>query len=627
MLGAIRKRSGSILVKLLLGLLILSFGAWGISDVFRTRASDTSVARVGDREITPNQLGNDYRRELSRLQTVFGGNFDPQQARTMGLAEMVLGRIVERTLFSLGADRLGVAVSDDLVRQEIRATPAFHNQFKKFDRLRFQEVLRSNGLSESGFAATLREDLARAQLAGSVEASAMAPKALVDALYRHRQEKRVAETVLVADGSLAHPGTPDQSALIDFHKENAARFTAPEFRALTVLGIDAKNLAKEVAVSEDALKEAYAERRDEFAIPERRTLQQMVLADEAAARRAHTLLGEGRDFAEVAKEVGGLDAETVELGALTREEMLPELAEGAFSTAAGEIVAPVQSPIGWHVVRVASIEAASQQTFAELRGKLAEEIAHDKAIDSLFRLSNQMEDVLGGGATLEETASRLNLEIVKFDAIDASGRDAAGQPVSLPFVGKELLDTAFSTEENTESPLTESGSDAYFVLHVDRVTPPALRSLEEVREAAAEAWRAARRAEASQQAAEALLQRLEGGTELSNAAAEAGFAVTTTTPFSRSSEGAKHGLPRRLVAALFDGRVGKAAAARGAKGHYVARVKEVVAADPYADADGVAAHRKQIEESMRADMVTQLAAALRERYPVTVNRDALERVF
>ena len=91
MLGAIRKRSGSILVKLLLGLLILSFGAWGISDVFRTRASDTSVARVGDREITPNQLGNDYRRELSRLQTVFGGNFDPQQARTMGLAEMVLG--------------------------------------------------------------------------------------------------------------------------------------------------------------------------------------------------------------------------------------------------------------------------------------------------------------------------------------------------------------------------------------------------------------------------------------------------------------------------------------------------------------------------------------------------------
>ena len=78
---------------------------------------------------------------------------------------------------------------------------------------------------------------------------------------------------------------------------------------------------------------------------------------------------------------------------------------------------------------------------------------------------------------------------------------------------------------------------------------------------------------------------------------------------------------------MFDGRVGKAAAARGAKGHYVARVKEVVAADPYADADGVAAHRKQIEESMRADMVTQLAAALRERYPVTVNRDALERVF
>ena len=257
MLGAIRKRSGSILVKLLLGLLILSFAAWGIDDVFRGRAANTSVARVGDREITPGQLGNDYRRELSRLQTAFGGNLDRQQARAMGLAEAVLGRIVERTLFALGADRLGVAVSDDLVRREISATPAFRNQFKKFDRLRFQEVLRSNGLSENGFVAMLREDLSRAQLAGSVEASAIAPKVLVDALYRHRQEKRVAETVLIADDSVVHPGDPDESALIDFHKKNAARFTAPEFRALTVLGIDANNLAEKVAVSEDALKEAY----------------------------------------------------------------------------------------------------------------------------------------------------------------------------------------------------------------------------------------------------------------------------------------------------------------------------------------------------------------------------------
>lgn len=629
MLGAIRKRSGSILVKLLLGLLVLSFGAWGITDVFQGRATDTSVARVGEREITPDQLGRDYQRELARLQTAFGGSLDRQQARAMGLAQVVLGRIVERTLFGLGADRLGVAVSDDLVRREIRATAAFHNQFKKFDRLRFQEVLRSNGLSEGGFVAMLREDLARSQLAGSVEAGAIAPKVLVDTLFRHRQEKRVAETVLIADDSVADPGSPDESALIEFHKKNAPRFTAPEFRALTVLGIDAKNLAKEVAVSEDALKAAYEDRRDEFGSPERRTLQQMVLADEAAAGRAHTLLKEGRDFAEVAKEVGGLDAETLELGALTREELLPELAEGAFSVADGAIVAPVESPIGWHVMRVAGIEPANQKTFADIRGKLAEELAREKAIDSLFRLSNQMEDALAGGTTLEETAFRLNLELVKIDAIDASGRDAASQPVRLPFVGKELLDKGFSTEENAESPLTETGSDAFFVVRVDRVTPPALRPLDDVREAVTEAWRAARRAEATLEAATALLRRVEGGAELSEAAAETGLTVTVTVtkPFSRSSRDASHGLPGGLVSALFEGRAGKAAMARGAKGHYVAQVKEVVAADPYADAGGLAAHRKQLEENMRADLVAQLAGALRERYPVTVNRDALERIF
>ena len=433
-------------------------------------------------------------------------------------------------------------------------------------------------------------------------------------------------------GDSALPASPDEAVLEKVANPQAGtdylvRFTAPEFRALTVLGIDAKNLAKEIAVSEAALRAAYEDRRDEFGSPERRTLQQMVLADEAMAGRAHTLIKEGRNFAEVAKEVGGLDAETLELGTLTREELLPELSKGAFSVANGEIIAPVESPIGWHVLRVTGIEPERLASFAEARGKLAEGLAREKAIDSLFRLSNQMEDGLAGGATLEETASRLNIELVKIGAIDASGRNPANQPVILPFVGKELLDKAFSTEENAESPLTETGSDGFFVVRVDRVTPPTLRPLEDVRETVAEAWATARRTEASQQAATNLVQRIKGGTELSKAAAEAGLTVIATKPFSRSSRDASHGLPGGLVTALFDGRVGKVAMARGAKGHYVARVKEVVAANPHADADRLAAHRKQLEESVRADLVAQLGGALRERYPIIINHDALQRIF
>ena len=622
MLDAIRKRTASIVVMGLIGILILSFVVWGIGDLLRVRIADV-VAEVGDVDIPPERLGAEFQRELNRLGNLSGTQLTREQARSLGLLEAVLQNMIERTLLGLGASDLGVAISDDLIARDIRDRPEFRNQLGTFDSNRFYQVLRSNGLSESGYVALLRGEIARIQYVDSIRAGGRAPGALIKAVYRYRQEKRRADVVKVADASMTVTGEPGEAALAAFHKDNPAPFTAPEYRQLTAVILEAGDLAREIAVSDEELADAYRKREDEFRQPERRRLRQMVFAEEADAKRAHGLLEEGREFGEAAREVSGADA--LDLGVVTRGRLQPELEDTAFTLTGGAYSQPIQSPVGWHLVMVDSIEEAKIQTMEQVRDELSAEVAREKAIDGLFTLANQLEDRLGGGATLEEASGQLNLRLLKIEAADRLGLDASGKPVAGLPSGAAFLDATFRTPEGEESPLTETGTDGYFIVRVDSITAPALRPLDAVRAEVSSAWKAGRRAEAADAEANALLERVRGGADLAEGAM--GLPVTTPEPFIRDSANADHGLPRKLVSGLFGVKLGEAVMARGDGGAYVARLKEILPANPLSDESGIKALENRLTRSVQADLLVQLTGALRERFPVTVNPRVIDQNF
>ena len=157
MLQAIRSKATSFVVKILFALLILTFGVWGIGDIFRNRSTDTTVATVGGRTITIEQLATAVRSDLQRLQSVLGGTIDPAQAKQLGVVDNALQRIVGSDLVDLEIDRLHLAVGDEAVRQAILANPAFRNQQGIFDRNLYQAVLANNRMSEPQFEAQLRD--------------------------------------------------------------------------------------------------------------------------------------------------------------------------------------------------------------------------------------------------------------------------------------------------------------------------------------------------------------------------------------------------------------------------------------------------------------------------------------
>ena len=626
MLTAIRTHTKSLVVKILAGLLVVSFAVWGIEDMFTLATSSASpIFEVGSLEGDEDVIRDEVRRQIRRLRPMFGNQFTVDQAKALGIVESVVQRQIDDTALRLASQGMRIEISDDLVSKEIRNTPGFQ-AFGSFDQARFQRFLNENLMTEARYIAAIRGELSNNQLLDSFT-SKTAPKMLVDSVYRHRQEKRIAETIVISDSVQQKISEPDQPTLIGYHKDKASLFTAPEYRALSVVRLDAADLAGEILVANNEVKEAYEARVDEFTTPETRNVKQMIVAGEVDAKRASEALSQGRDFAAVAMEIAKMDATAIDLGRVGRADMpFPELTDAVFALKSGESSAPQKSPLGWHVFSVNGIQLGGTKTFDGVKDRLTKDIAMEKAIDSLFELANKLEDSLGGGATLEETASQLNLKVVKFDAVDRSGKGKDSKPISnLP--GGDFIGIAFSTEEGAESPLSETGNDGYFVLRGDGITAPVLKPLDTIKAEVIQAWKDEKRAEKSKQAATAIVARVNSGTLLNAIASEMGLEIMTSPALTRQPGKNSGSLPQPLVDKIFSLSKGEAAMARSGSGYAVGRLKEVTTAVPAADKEGLDKISDQLGLALQEDIFTQLAGGLRDRYGVTVNRQAIDGLF
>src|SRR5918995_308429 len=227
MLNVIRKQAGSWVVKVLLLLLVASFAIWGIGDIFYGGSQNPTVATVGDAEIQASELADTFNRAVANLQRQLGPEFDRERAIQLGVMQQALQDLVRQRLISLRAHEMGLAVPDDTLRALVTEDPVFHTG-GQFDRSRFDQLMRASGLSEEAYLASLRQEVVRAALTGSITGPVKAPPALVDAIYRYRNEQRRGYSLPVPIESVRDVPAPSEEELARFHEAHQARFTAPE---------------------------------------------------------------------------------------------------------------------------------------------------------------------------------------------------------------------------------------------------------------------------------------------------------------------------------------------------------------------------------------------------------------
>ena len=605
----------------LFGMLIASFAVWGIGDIFRAPAQIRAVAEVGEQTIHQQDYARALNREINRVGRRFGTQLEIDQARALGIPDQVLSQLIGRALFDQKAAGMNMLVTDAQVRRLVHQEPAFQNALGEFDRSRFDQQLRNLGMGEGEYIQTLRRDITRQQIAGAVSEAVAAPRQLAEALYRYREERRVARVIVVPNDSITDLPAPDPAALEAFHKEFSESFMAPERRGVTLIQLRVEDLAAEVTVSEIKLREEFEARFEDLVTPEKRSIEQIMFDDEEAAREAETRLDGGADFATVAREMTGADP--VGLGALERGDLPAELAEAAFSIEAEVASAPLESPLGWHILRVLKVEPAKEPIFADVRERLARDIAMTLAVESRDSIANQLDDELAAGATIEEAGRSLGLTLRYIDSIDRQGNTPAGEPIENLPPGR-FLAVAFETAAGTESLLTESGDGDYFILRVDGVTSAQLRPLDQVREQVVELWSDARRADLAREKAEALAERAKVGNELETLAAEAGLVVSTTAAITRFETASARTPSPALAAKLFRIQPGEVTTATAPEGHIVAKLIEIQPADPAANADDVATVKEGLTGALQGDLLEQFTTTLRAEYGVTVNQRMIE---
>ena len=623
MLQLLRNSVASIFVKVFVGLIVLSFAIWGIdSSIFSGFLSDT-VAKVGKLKISTQEVGQQYQRELNNMRS---RNLDPANARQMGVLEQVVQSMVSRAVFSVQARELGFTASDEDIARFIRRNPNFRNNLGKFDRLQFDQLLRSNGLTEEGYVAELRQDLAVGQLLDSVTRGTRSAKALTGTIFTWRNEQRIADALYVAVDPKAKVGSASEADLAAYHKSNPGKFSAPEYRTVRFIALSSSTFAPKIEVSEEDLRRLFEERRQEFATPETRDVLQIVLTEKADADKAVARIRKGETFETVGKEIAGQSGDDLKLGFIKRNDLPTELAAPVFSLADQSISDPMKGPFGWHIIKILKVLPAKKADFATAKDALRKGVVNERAEDEVYRIASKLEDSIGGGATLKEAANKFGLSLKLLAAIDASGKNKAGTVVKdLP--GTPFIETVFQAQQGVEGRLTETQDGGFFIAVVESIEKARLRPLSEVRKSVTTAWRAAKRIELARKRAESIKRDLESGKSLGEIKSAAGIGFTTLKPIGRNGTGAPAELPFSVLAELFDlKRTGDIALGAAGDKFVLLKLREIKRLALSADKKGRDQLVNRVRSGLSSDLLFQLNRALRESLGVTINRDNLSRL-
>ena len=371
LLESMKKGIGKYVMIVLASLLILSFAVWGLGDMAGVISNSNEIATVGETKITQREFQAQFRREMDRIRARVG-NIDSEQARNFGVADATVNGLVSKRLIVLQAADLGLMISDEQVIKRIQQQPAFRNALGQFDRAVFQTTLANNGLSEDMYVSTLRQDTQQDYIGGTITTGVEAPPNLIDSVYQYRNERRIAEIVRTKRPAAGNAPSPNETQLVEFLDKNFSGFMAPEFRRLSILYLDPAEVAKELSPSEENVRTEYEDRLPSLSVPERRQMEQILVQDEEASNKAYAELTEGRTFISVAREVSKKSEEQIKLGLVVRSEMLPVLADAAFSLGNKQFTKPIKSPLGWHIIKVDDRRTEEPPTFDETRPMIAE---------------------------------------------------------------------------------------------------------------------------------------------------------------------------------------------------------------------------------------------------------------
>lgn len=529
MMDSMRRAAQSWVAKALIGLLAVSFGIWGIADVFRG-GSATTLAEAGDTKISQQEFDRAFRNYLESIRRQSGQVFSQEDARKLGMDRLVLERLLSDAALDSQAKSLRLAVSDRQIVDETAENPAFKGSDGKFDHEQFLKLLAANGLSEAEYVANERRNRMRDAIIGTAAGGFKIPLSLVEAAYRFRNEQRDARYFVVSTAETEVAAATDDEIKKEY-ETNGAAYTAPEYRSAAVIKVEPADITGKITLSDADLQAGYGKYKEDYATPETRTILQLSFASLDDAKKAKDRIAGGTAFEDIAKEMGIKDSDYTFADRKKADFLDPVIGEAAFALAEGAVSDPVKGTLATVLLKATKISPAHQPALDEIRDQLSDRLKLEQARDEIQSVHDQVEDGLGGQKKFEDIAASTGLPLITITAVDQQGLGKDGKPVQMPQQG-ELLKAIFASDVGVENPAL-SLDDGYIWYDVREVVPSALKPFENVKEEARKAVIAQKVRELSMEKAAKLLEQLKGGSPLEDLAKESNAEIKTAQGLKR----------------------------------------------------------------------------------------------
>ena len=617
MMDKLARAQKNWLSKFILILTALSFvSLFGVSGYLTGAARNKPVIKVDDIKISQQQFAQLFEQEQQMARNLFGDNLqltdEIRNAMLQGLVQRELtNAIIERT-----AEKHNIHISDDLIRKIIYSQAEFLDANGNFSLERLRMVLSASGWTEQRYIEALKKDIVKQQLIQNPAANMHVPDVLLNNLAKVENMRRVFKYIVVdpANVKVDRKITPEE--IEQYYADFSTNFIEPEKRDVSFIVLSVDEMAQNMALDDAEIEAYYAENIAQFEVPETRNILQMAFDTKEDADKAMAQLNEGKDFYSVAQEVAGQTKEATDLGFVAKDMLIADMADDMFSAKVGDVLGPVKSDLGWHIMKLTDIKAGSKMDKAKARAKIVEALKKERAYDEAYAVASEIEDKVGGGASLEDIAKEMKSKVMVVKALGEDGQYAsAPQGYDKTLKSSEFVDTAFSYNVGEVSQVTET-DDGFVVARVDKIAEAHPLPVEAVSGEIEKMWEINERSAIAQEIVNDVMHDLENGDKINEVAQRFGLNVKTTKPLNRG--GSFEGLSQAAMIELFQESLGEPKLITQGDEKIIAVTDKIIGKNEKPDEELAFGVERRVKIDLSQDVANALVNSFGEDYDVRV---------
>ncbi|HEX6175401.1 MAG TPA: SurA N-terminal domain-containing protein [Candidatus Binatia bacterium] len=542
MLDFLRKKKRSWIITILLGLIIVVFVAfYGGSQQPTGVASD--VAEVNGESISQREFVMHYQRAVERYREMFKGSLTPELLKNLNIKHSLLEEMIEARLVLQEARRLGLAATDEELMNSIAQIPEFHVN-GRFNKERYIQLLRANRLTPAQFEEDQRKQLTIQRLLGVLADAAHVTEAEVRERYRFEQEKINLQFVRFSTSDYLSEVQVTDEEIQKFYERNKESLKEPLKVQVEYIPYPFDQFSTPVQLTDKEVEDYYnANRVTKFTTPKQAKVRYIMVrldpgADakqkETALARANRIVAEargGKNFAELArKESGDPSAEKGgEIGWLNQGQLPEALDQQIFALAKGEISEPIETPLGFHIVKIEDVKEARTQSLAEARPVITRELQLEKGKYEAAKSADRDREKAASGNDLSKLAQESGLSL-RTTRLFSEGE-------VLPEIGptQDFYKTALSLRANELSSVIE-GPNAFYILKVKERKEAFVPPLDTVRGKIEKGLKESKAYEIAVQKANDLLDQFKKEPNLAKLARDKKLKLEETGLFARNTQ-------------------------------------------------------------------------------------------